>query len=80
MLLAVRPKIRTLGSAALKVAVWFLLRLEAFAVIAAVGLASWAAWGIDPAAGRGMLAVGLLFLGGGISRLVQEFRVPSEES
>lgn len=71
---------RVLGRGSLKGAVWFLLRLEAFAVIAAVGLASWAAWGIDPAAGRGMLAVGLLFLGGGISRLVQEFRVPSEES
>lgn len=57
------------------VAVWLALRLEVFAVIAAVAIATWAAWeGFGSVAGRSVLAFGLLFLGGGIGRIVREVR------
>jgi hypothetical protein len=68
-------EVRALGRLSAGVAVWLLLRLEAFAVIAAVILATWAVWdGLGAPAGRAMLALGLLFLGGGISRLMREVR------
>lgn len=44
------------------------------AQVAGVVVATWAAWEIDAIAGRLVLAVGLLFLGGAIGRVVREVR------
>lgn len=44
------------------------------AQVAGVVVATWAAWEIDATAGRLVLAVGLLFLGGAIGRVVREVR------
>ena len=68
-------QVRRLVRALALVVVWFVLRLEVFAVIAAVAIATWAAWeGFGSVAGRSVLALGLLFLGGGIGRIVREVR------
>lgn len=44
------------------------------AQVAGVAVAVWAAWEFDPVAGKLVLAVGLLFLGGAVSRVVREVR------
>jgi len=44
------------------------------AQIAGVAIATWAAWDVDPLAGKIVLAAGLLFLGGAIRRVVKEVR------
>lgn len=44
------------------------------AQVAGVAVGSWAAWEVDPIAGKIVLAVGLLFLGGAIARVAKEVR------
>lgn len=44
------------------------------AQVAGVGIATWAAWELEPVAGKMVLAAGLLFLGGAVGRLVREVR------
>lgn len=52
----------------------FVMSLGGAAQVAGVVVGTWAAWEIDATAGRLVLAVGLLFLGGAIGRVVREVR------
>lgn len=56
------------------VAVAVIGRLGGAAQVGGVGVGTWAAWEIEPIAGKVVLAVGLLFLGGALARVVREVR------
>lgn len=62
------------GATSLSVFVAFVMSLGGAAQVAGVVVGTWAAWEIDAIAGRLVLAVGLLFLGGAIGRVVREVR------